>query len=327
MLSSLHYRINRYDIICERIQDSDSKSKAFPRKAKRTLVNGYDLCYTVAYFFSHDPGNDGGKTGMLLTIDVGNTNIVFGIFQNDKLIGTFRLSTTENRTADEIGLIICQYFNSFHIDLAYIEDVIIASVVPRIMFALTNAVIKYIGKKPIIVDEDVFPSVKYKGEGQLGADRSVCCEAALANYQAPLIVVDLGTATTIDAINETGWYMGGSIFAGLQTSTEALFSKAAKLPQIELIKPSTVLGYNTVEQIQAGSVIGYIGSVEFLLRETKREMGFGDTVTVVGTGGFSKLIADYTDMIDVVDSQLLLQGLQILHQKYEKEQRGRKTGD
>lgn len=253
---------------------------------------------------------------MLLTIDVGNTNIVFGIFQNDKLIGTFRLNTTDNRTSDEIGLMICQYFATFQIDIACIEDVIIASVVPRLMYPLKNAVVKYIGKNPIIVDEDVFPSVRYKGEGRLGADRSVCCEAALAHYQAPFIVVDLGTATTIDAINETGLYLGGSIFAGLKTSTEALFNKAAKLPQIELIKPPTVLGYNTVEQIQAGSVIGYIGSVEFLLQETKREMGYGSDVKVIATGGLAHLIADHSDMIDIVDDELLLKGLQILYLKY-----------
>lgn len=253
---------------------------------------------------------------MLLTIDVGNTNIVFGVFEKDKLIGTFRLNTTENRTSDEIGLMICQYFHSFQLNLTCVEDVIISSVVPQLMYAITNAVIKYIGKKPIIVDEDVFPSVKYEGEERLGADRSVCCEAAISNYKTPLIVLDLGTATTIDAISETGWYMGGSIFAGLRTSTEALYSKAAKLPRIELLKPPTVLGRNTIEQIQAGSVIGYIGSVEFLLRETKKEMGYGDAVKVVATGGLAKLIADHTDMIDVVDSQLLLYGLYILYQKY-----------
>lgn len=258
---------------------------------------------------------------MLLTIDVGNTNMVFGVFENDKLVGTFRLTTTENRTSDEIGLILCQYFHSIHINLSFIEDVIIASVVPQLMYAITNAMVKYIGKRPIVVDQDVFPRVMYEGDERLGADRSVCCEAALAKYKAPIIVLDLGTATTIDAISETGWYMGGCIFAGLQTSTEALYSKTAKLPRIELIKPTTVLGQNTVEQIQAGSVIGYIGSVELLLRETKREMGCADAIKVVATGGLAKLIANHTDMIDIVDNQLLLDGLKILYQKYKDNQK------
>ena len=256
------------------------------------------------------------KTEMLLAIDVGNSNIVFGISQNDKWMGTFRLTTTENRTSDEIGLMILQFFRCFEFNPNEVEDVIIASVVPPVMHTLKKAIVKYIGKEPLIVDEDIFPSIQYEGEDHLGADRSVCCEAAIAKYGKPLIVLDLGTATTIDAINEDGWYLGGSILAGLQITTDALFYKASKLPRIDLKKPSTVLGCNTIEQIQAGSVCGYIGCIEHLLRETKREMGYGDDVKVIATGGLAQLMNDHTNMFDIVDNDLIMDGLRVIYQNY-----------
>ena len=231
------------------------------------------------------------------------------------LIGTFRLMTDANRTSDEIGLTACQYFRRFNIDMESVEDIIIASVVPQVMYTLTNAMFKYFGKKPLIIDDDVFPSIMYEGDERLGADRSVSCDAAIEKYGKPLVVLDFGTATTVDAISDTGWYLGGSILAGLQIATDALFAKAAKLPQIELVKPSTVLGRNTVEQIQAGSVVGYIGTIECLVRETKREMGYGDAVKVVATGGLARLIADNTDIIDIVDGQLILDGLRLIYEK------------
>ncbi len=253
---------------------------------------------------------------MLLTIDVGNTNMVFGIFKEDELIGTFRLMTAANRTSDEIGLTVCEYFRRFNLDPEAVEDVVIASVVPQVMYTLTNAMLRYLGKKPLIIDDDLFPSIMYEGDERLGADRAVSCDAAIEKYGKPLIVLDFGTATTVDAISDSGWYMGGSISAGLQISTEALFTKAAKLPRIELAHPGTMLGTNTVEQIQAGSVAGYIGAMEFLIRETKREMGYGDSVKVVATGGLARLFADNTGMIDIVDSQLILDGLRMIYQKY-----------
>ncbi len=251
---------------------------------------------------------------MLLTIDVGNTNMVFGLFQEEELIGTFRLMTDANRTSDEIGLIICEYFRRFNLDLNGVEDIIIASVVPQVMYTLTNAVFKYFGKRPLIVDDDVFPSILYEGDERLGADRAVSCDAAMEKYGMPLIVLDFGTATTVDAISHNGWYLGGCILAGLQITTEALFAKAAKLPQIELALPDTVLGLSTVTQIQAGSVGGYIGSIEYLIRRTKKEMGYGDDVKVVATGGLARFIADNTTVIDLVDRQLILDGLRLLYQ-------------
>ena len=255
---------------------------------------------------------------MLLAIDVGNTNMVFGLFREEELIGTFRLTTDANRTADEIGLTVCQYFHRFHIDMDSVEDIIIASVVPQMMYTLKHAMLKYFEKKPLIIDEDIFPNLMYEEEERLGADRSVCCDAAIEKYGKPLIVLDFGTATTVDAISDTGWYLGGCILAGLQTTTEALFSKAAQLPQIELVKPPTVLARDIVGQIQGGCIAGYIGTIEHLVQETKREMGYGNSVKVVATGGLAQVIAKNTKQIDCVDDQLILDGLLLLYKKHKQ---------
>ncbi len=258
---------------------------------------------------------------MLLAIDVGNTNMVFGIFHGAELIGSFRLMTDANRTSDEIGLTACDYFRRFDLRPQDISDVIIASVVPQVMYSLNSAMMKYFDRNPIVVDEDVDAGLAYESDERLGADRAVACIAAMEKYGRPLIVLDFGTATTIDAIDEKGRYMGGCITAGMRISTEALFHKAAMLPRVELVKPSTVLGVTTVGQIQAGVVLGYIGAMEYLIRKTSAVLGFGESVHVVATGGLVRMVANNTRLIDTVDSQLILDGLRILYERYRK-QRG-----
>ena len=238
---------------------------------------------------------------MLMAIDVGNTNMVFGLLDGERLVGSFRLMTDANRTSDEIGLTVCEYFRRFDLTMDQVTDIIIASVVPQVMYTLTSAIIKYFGKKPIIIDEDVSTGIRYQGDDRLGADRSVSCVAAMEKYGKPLVVLDFGTATT----------------AGIRVSTDALFHQAAMLPRIELIRPASVLGKNTIAQIQAGSVMGYIGAIEYLIRQTKAEMPGGENATVVATGGLARLIADNTDLIDVVDGQLILDGLRIIYERYQ----------
>lgn len=255
---------------------------------------------------------------MLLAIDVGNTNMVFGIFWGDKLIGSFRLMTDANRTSDEIGLTACDYFRRFELKPQEVTDVIIASVVPQVMYSLNSAMLKYFDRTPIVIDEDVDPGISYDSDERLGADRAVACVAAMEKYGKPLIVLDFGTATTIDAVGHNGQYLGGCIIAGMRISTEALFQKAAMLPRVELVKPGTVLGTTTVGQIQAGSVIGYIGAMEYLIRKTKAEMGYGEQIPVIATGGLVRMVANNTDMIDIVDSQLILDGLRIIYDRYKK---------
>ena len=199
---------------------------------------------------------------MLMAIDVGNTNMVFGLLEGDKLIGSFRLMTDANRTSDEIGLTVCEYFRRFDLTTDQVCDIVIASVVPQVMYTLTSAMVKYFGKKPLIIDEDIQPEMYYEGEGHLGADRAVSCVAAMEKYGKPLVVLDFGTATTLDAVSREGVYLGGCITAGVQVSIDGLFQKTALLPRVELVKPDTVLSTTAVGQIQAGAVLGYIVALE-----------------------------------------------------------------
>lgn len=252
---------------------------------------------------------------MLLTIDVGNTNMVFGLFEKDDLIGSFRLKTDADATSDEIGIMASEYFQRFGYDPMSLEGVVIASVVPHVMYSLTSAVIKYFGKQPVIVDEDVDPGIRYEGDERLGADRSTSMLAAMAKYGKPLIVLDFGTATTVDAVARDGMYLGGTIGTGLRVSMDALTKGTALLPRVELAMPDHVIGHNTVEQIQAGVVGSYVGGIEYLITRMTKEMG-EENVCVVATGGLSRLIASNTDKIHVVDPQLVLDGIRLCYCKY-----------
>ena len=253
---------------------------------------------------------------MLLTIDVGNTNMVFSVFNGEVLKGSFRLTTVAGRTSDELGMDIWNQLSRLGIKPEDLADAIISSVVPPVMAALTDALIRYLGKTPIVVDVDVDPGLPYGvvSNEHLGTDRSVACVAAIHKYGAPLILADMGTATTVDAISRDGVYMGGCITAGARISIEALFQKTALLPQVNLALPERVLSGTAVGQIQAGAVLGYIGAIEYLIRHAKEEIGQPDT-KVVATGGLSRLVADNTELIDVVDPQLVLDGLRIIYER------------
>lgn len=257
---------------------------------------------------------------MLMAIDVGNTNTEFGLLEGEKLLGTFRLMTDANKTSDEIGLTVSQYFTHMGLREDQVENIIITSVVPQVMYSLTSAILKYFGKRPIIIGEDIAPDIRYEGNEKLGADRAMACIAAREKYGKPLIVLDFGTATTVDAVDADGMYLGGCILAGVRVATDALFRQAAMLPRIELVCPPSVLGQNTVNQIQVGSVIGYIGAIEHLVRRTKAEMPGGDEARVVATGGLARLVADNSDVIDIVDSELIIDGLRIIYENWKRRQ-------
>lgn len=257
---------------------------------------------------------------MLMAIDVGNTNMTFTMYSGVTNLGSFRLMTSADRTSDEIGLSACNFFARFGLRPEDVEDVIISSVVPQVMYSLTNAILKYFDKIPLVVDDTIDPELPYAIVGveeRLGPDRAVACVAAIARYGTPLVVLDFGTATTVDAVDEAGHYLGGCITVGPKIATDALFSKTALLPRVELVRPSHVIGTNTIEQIQAGVVGGYIGSIEYLITETKKEMGRVDA-KVIATGGLSRMVAENTTMIDAVDPQLVLDGLRILYQRHKK---------
>ena len=257
---------------------------------------------------------------MLLTIDVGNTNMVFGLLDGEKLVGSFRAVTNSDRTADELGLMVRQFFEHIGVTMDQVEDTIISSVVPQATSLLKSMSTKYFGRPALVVDEDLDAGIRYPEgtQGRLGTDRAVACVAAMEKYGTPILVADFGTATTLDAMDADGVYMGGCILAGMRTFADALAQKTALLPRIELERPDTFLGKGTVPQIQVGSVWGYIGASEFLIRRTMAEMDCGEKVTVVATGGIAHRIADATDVIDYLEEDLILDGMRIIYERSKK---------
>lgn len=255
---------------------------------------------------------------MLLTIDIGNTNMVFGIFKEKEMLGSFRLSTNSTATSDELGIMAVAYFERFGYRAEDVKACIIGSVVPQVMYSITSAIIKYFSVEPLVVGTDVDTGLWFDPRcyetGRLGTDRAVNCIAAIEKYGAPFLILDFGTATTIDAVGPDGVYLGGTIGPGLQVSLDALVSRTAMLPRVELQMPPTVLGRNTVEQIQAGVVGGYVGNMEYLVRQVIAEMSCPG-IQVIATGGLSRMIAQQTDRINIVDTQLTLDGLRMIYDR------------
>ncbi|MBV7276382.1 type III pantothenate kinase [Clostridium thailandense] len=256
---------------------------------------------------------------MILVLDVGNTNIVLGIYKNEELIANWRLSTDFQRTADEYGIQVTQLFLQGKLDPADVEGVIISSVVPNIMYSLEHMIVKYFEIIPIVVGPGVKTgiNVKYDNPKEVGADRIVNAVAAHEIYDRSLIIIDFGTATTFCAVTARGDYLGGTICPGIRISSEALFERASKLPRIELIKPAKVIGKNTVTSMQAGIVYGYIGQVDYIVDKMKKEMTqLGEAEPyVIATGGLAKLISEESKFIDIIDSTLTLKGLRIIYEK------------
>jgi type III pantothenate kinase len=253
---------------------------------------------------------------MLLVVDVGNTNITMGIMEKDKILGTFRMTTKENRTSDEYGVIVYDMIRRKGYDPKEIEDTIIASVVPKMMYSFTNAIYKYFGKNPIVVGPGIKTgiSIKTANPKQLGADRIVDAVAAYEIYGGPVLVIDYGTATTYDLVNEKGEFLAGLIVPGIQTSANVLWQAAAKLPEIEIKRPHTILAKDTVSSMQAGVYFSCIGETSYIVKRFRQETGI-ENLKIVATGGLGKIISDETDLIDVYDQNLTLKGLQILYEK------------
>ena len=248
---------------------------------------------------------------MLLVIDVGNTNIVLGVYNKENLICDFRLNTIKNKTSDEYALSIMDILHANNINKSKINDVIIASVVPDVMHSIENAIKKYLNLKPIVVENNISLGIEINHDNPetIGADRLVNCIAGIKKYKGPLIITDIGTAITFDVVDEKEVYQGGAIVAGIGISSEALFLKTAKLPKVELFKPKKVVGKNTIDNIRSGMVIGYIGLIEKLIDEIIKEMNFSKKPKVIATGGYSSLLSKHIDKIDVIDKKLTLDGL------------------
>ncbi|MFZ5988116.1 MAG: type III pantothenate kinase [Bacillota bacterium] len=253
---------------------------------------------------------------MILVMDVGNTNIVLGVYEGKKLLVHWRMGTDREKTSDEFGMFIVSLFNHEKVDIGSVEAVIIASVVPPIMYSLEHAIRKYFKMEPIIVGPGVKTgiNIKYENPREVGADRIVNAVAAYEIYGGPLIIVDFGTATTFCAVTSKCEYLGGVICPGIKISAEALFQKAAKLPRIELAKPDSVIGRNTVASMQSGIVYGYVGKVDYIVRRMKKEMK-EDNIKVIATGGLARMIASESETIDEINGLLTLEGLRIIYDK------------
>lgn len=256
---------------------------------------------------------------MLLTVDIGNTNITLGVFQGKKLQTTFRMTTIQTRTSDEYGMVMCELLEHNEVNISGITDVIIASVVPNVMHSLTNAILKYVHTKPIIIEAGIRTGIHVAGRNprQIGADRIVDAAAVYELYGGPAIVVDYGTATTFDLVDEDGTFTACVIAPGIRTSAQSMWSMAAKLPEFEIKKPQSILAQDTIACMQAGLVYGQIGQTEYIIRQMKKEFG-RDDVKVVATGGLGRLIEKETDMIDIYDPMLTLQGMRLIFEKQKR---------
>ena len=257
---------------------------------------------------------------MLLTIDVGNTNITLGVFDGDEMLGTFRVTTKISRTSDEFGIVFREILKSNNIDAEAVTDVIIASVVPNVMHSLTSSIIKYFDITPIVVEAGIRTGIRVATENpkQIGADRIVDAAGAYELYGGPVIVIDYGTATTYDLVDASGAFLAGVTAPGIRISAKALTEDAAKLPEVEIRKPEHILAKETISSMQAGIVYGQIGQTEYIVKHMKEESGL-ENIKVVATGGLGNLIANETDCIDIYNPNLTLIGMKYIYDKQKRD--------
>jgi type III pantothenate kinase len=259
---------------------------------------------------------------MLLAIDVGNTNIVLGVFDAARLVHSWRLQTLRERTADELGLLVDGLFAHSRIERVNVRGVILGSVVPPLTGTMATMTERYFGVPALIVEPgvNVGMPILYENPAEVGADRIVNAVAAFENYgkaaHRPLIVVDFGTATTFDAISAKGEYLGGAICPGVQISADALFQRAARLPRIDVRKPARIVGRTTVGAMESGLFYGYVGMVEGLVRRMSVELG--GNALCIATGGLAEVIAPETPLIEHVDADLTLHGLRMVWERNQK---------
>lgn len=252
---------------------------------------------------------------MLLVMDVGNSNITFGIFDGKKLFQHWRIRTTKNKTKDEYGILIKELFYLNKIDEKSITDIAISSVVPPLLPTIVEMYKKYLGLTPMVIEPGIKTGmpILYDNPRDVGADRIVNSVAAYEKYKGPAIVIDFGTATTFDAISEKGEYLGGVISPGIIISSEALFEHTAKLPRIEFVKPKEVIGKNTIWSMQSGIIYGYAGLVDAIVTKMKKEIG--GNPNVIATGGLANIISSESETIKAVDPFLTLEGLRIIFER------------
>lgn len=262
---------------------------------------------------------------MILVINVGNNEMIVAVFDGEEVIASWRMSTNAMKTSDEIGSTIMRFFDFDDIDADNIEDVVISSVVPNVMYSLTNAVKKYFRMEPIIVDSSMFSGVdlsRMKNPKELGNNRLVNISAAYELYGGPVMVVDYATCTTYDLVDDKGVFLTGITAPGITVCTESLFVKAAQLPKIEIKKPDSIYCQDIISCIQGGIYYGHRGEIKYIIDCIKKETGF-EKITVVATGGLAKVIDNEGDIFDIIDPFLSFKGLRLLYEKNKNLREGR----
>lgn len=255
---------------------------------------------------------------MLLAIDIGNTNIVIGVFEGEKLRANWRIATDIHKLSDEYAAVLLTLLPQEGLSPGDITDAVLCTVVPPLEGTFVRLCRKYFGCSPLIVGAGVKTGVRICTDNprEVGADRIVNAAAAHRLYGGPLIVIDMGTATTFDAVSKDGDYLGGAIAPGIGISAEALFLRTAKLPQVELLPPKQAIGKNTIAAMQSGIIFGYIGLIEGIVARIKKELG--GQVKIIATGGYAELIARETPIIEIVNPYLTLIGLRIIYEMNRK---------
>lgn len=251
---------------------------------------------------------------MLLVIDIGNTHAVIGIYKEEQLISSWRVASDKTKTSDEIGILFNELFKVKDISPSEIRAGIISSVVPTITPNVVEMCQDYFKLAPLLIGPGLKTglNIKYENPKEVGADRIVNAVAAINLYGGPLIIVDFGTATTFCAVSQNGEYLGGVICPGVLVSAEALFSKASKLPRVEIVKPEKIIGKNTVSSIQSGLYYGYTSQVDGIVKQMQAEQNW--QAKVVFTGGLSQLLAEGCTTVDIVNPNLTLEGLRIIYE-------------
>lgn len=256
---------------------------------------------------------------MLLVFDIGNSNIVLGTYEGKKLLRHWRISTDRQKTGDEYGMLIHELFTFQGLQLQDIDAIVISSVVPPLVVPMVKMCERYFHLHPLVVGPGIKTGIRlaYENPREIGADRIVNVVGAFEQYGGPLIVIDIGTATTFDVVAANGDFLGGVIAPGLSSSADALFQRAAKLPRIELVTPKHIICHNTVSGMQAGIIFGYVGQIDEIVRRIKDEMGC--KMRVIATGGYATMVSKASQTIDLIDHFLTLTGLRVLYERnYEK---------